>query len=141
MTFKDECPRNERAADKKVAALKCTRDLMGRLAILASKRKLDLQHVFSYPLTPVPLSMCYGDGTMAKTQKSTLLKILENRVPRSSHQTIDAVIIDGNFLLHALPANQPPTYGGLATALGTKSRMGPFEYRASWARLVRARPL
>ena len=54
---------------------------------------------------------------MAKTQKSTLLKILENRVPRSSPQTIDAVIIDGNFLLHALPAHLPPTYGGLATAL------------------------
>ena len=59
VSFKDECVRNKRAVDKKITALKFTQDLMGRLTILASKRKLDLEHVFLYPLTSVTLSKKY----------------------------------------------------------------------------------
>ena len=47
-TFVDDCARNRRTPDKKVAVLKCTRDLMGRLLILASKRDVDLQ----LPISP-----------------------------------------------------------------------------------------
>ena len=48
-TFKLECKSNKRHPDKKVAA--CSHaDLMGRLVMLASKKELDLEYVFRYPL-------------------------------------------------------------------------------------------
>ena len=82
---------------------------MGRLVVLAMKKDLDLEHVMSYPLTTVPLSLCSTDGMMAKTDKSVLLKVLENKVQQhTSPQVVDACIIDGNFLLHTLPATKLP---------------------------------
>ena len=87
---------------------------MGRLALVASKKSLDLEYVFTFPLTPVPLSMFHGDGTMAKTDKSSLFRALENRIDPSSPDSVDAVIVDGNFLLHLLPSGKATTYGVLA---------------------------
>ena len=68
--FKLECKSNKRHPDKKVAALVVTGDLMGPLVILLSKNEIDLEHVFRYPLTPVPLSLCCSDGMMAKTENA-----------------------------------------------------------------------
>ena len=77
---------------------------MGRLVVLAMKKDLDLEHVMSYPLTTVPLSLCSTDGMMAKMDKSVLLKVEQHKSP----QVVDACIIDGNFLLHTLPATKLP---------------------------------
>ena len=102
-TFADECGRNRRTTYKKVAALKCTRDLMGRLVILATKRTLELKRVFQYPLVPLPQSLCNRDEMMAKTNKSQLLNLLEKRVEKGTRPNkIDAYIIDAQFMLHAL---------------------------------------
>ena len=117
LTFKDEGAKGrKKSVDRKIAELKCTRDLMGRLVVLAMKKYLDLEHVMSYPLTTVPLSLCSTDGMMAKTDKSVLLNVLENKVEQhKSPQVVDACIIDGNFLLHTLPATKlPATFGGVA---------------------------
>ena len=117
-TFKNETVRNKRSQNKRVASLICTRDLMGRLLILASNRDLDLKYVFSFPLTPVPLSMCSGDGLMVKTKKSALLDLLEKKVPRhTSPRSVDAYVVDGNYLMHTLPPHLPGTYGGLAAGI------------------------
>ena len=80
---------------------KCSRDLMGRFLIFAPKRHLDLSHVFTFPLTPVPLSLCYCDGTMAKTEKTALFRHLESQVESSfpSSASVDACVVDGGFLL------------------------------------------
>ena len=53
---------------------------------------------------------------MAKTDKSVLLNVFENKVEQhTSPQVVDACIIDGNFLLHTLPATKlPATFGGVA---------------------------
>lgn len=56
-TFQETGATNRRTTDLKIAELKCSRDLMGRLLVLATKKNLDLHHVFSFPLTPVPLSL------------------------------------------------------------------------------------
>ena len=92
---------------------------MGRLVVLASERKLDLQFIFMYPLTPVPLSMFHIDGTMAKTDKSALLSILEGKMTdvQSTSPQASAYIVDGQYLLHTLPPNLPSTYGGLARSI------------------------
>ena len=58
LTFKDEGAKGQKkSVDRKIAELKCTRDLMGRLVVLAMKKDLDLEHVMSYPLTTVPRQM------------------------------------------------------------------------------------
>lgn len=117
LTFKDEgAKRRQKSVDRKIAELKCTRDLMGRLMVLAIKKDLDLEHILSYPLTTVPLSLCCTDGMMAKTDKSALLTLLEEKVQQhDSPRVIDGCIIDGNFLLHTLPAAKlPATLGGVA---------------------------
>ena len=74
---------------------------MGRFLIFAPKRHLDLSHVFPLPLTPVPLSLCYCDGTMAKTEKTALFRHLESKVESSfpSSASVDACVVDGSFLL------------------------------------------
>ena len=87
LTFKQECISNRRSTHRKIAALKCSRDLMGRLLVLATRIHLDLSHVFTFPLTLVPLSLCYCDGTMVKTEKmhSSATWKVKLRVP-SHHQ-------------------------------------------------------
>ena len=112
-TFKDNGKAKKRTQDKRITSLVCTRDLMGRLVIIVCQRKLHLEHVISYPLTPVPLPLCSTDGTMMKTEKSNLLDILENKVPSAMPSSIDACVIDGIFLLHLLPPHIPGTYGAL----------------------------
>lgn len=124
LTFKDEGAKGrKKSVDRKIAELKCTRDLMGRLVVLAMKKNLDLEHVMSYPLTTVPLSLCSTDGMMTKTDKSVLLKVLEEKVEKHmSPLVVDACIIDGNFLLHTLPATKlPATFGGVARSFLVQS--------------------
>ena len=116
LTFKQECNSNRRSTNRKIAELKCSRDLMGRLLVLATRRHLDLSHVFTFPLTPVPLSLCYCDGTMVNTEKTALVRHLESKVessfPSSAH--VNACVVDGSSLLRVLPPNLPITYGKLA---------------------------
>lgn len=80
LTFKENCKSSKQSKDKRIASLVCSRDLLGRLLVLACKQDLDLKHVLSYPLTTVPLSMYSSDGLMVKTDKSALLHLLEDRV-------------------------------------------------------------
>ena len=61
-TFADQGARNKRASNQVLKELRCTRDLFGRIAIIAAKRKIDLEYLLQYPLTPVPLTMCRTDG-------------------------------------------------------------------------------
>ena len=101
LTFKQDGISNRRSTNRNIVELKCSRDLMGRFLIFAPKRHLDLSHVFPLPLTPVPLSLCYCDGTMAKTEKTALFRHLESKVESSfpSSASVDACVVDGSFLL------------------------------------------
>ena len=101
LTFKQDGISNRRSTNRNIAELKCSRDLMGRFLIFAPMRHLDLSHVFTFPLTPVPLSLCYCDGTMAKTEKTALFRHLESKVESSfpSSASVDACVVDGSFRL------------------------------------------
>lgn len=115
LTFSNECAKNKRSQNPKISALKCTSSLMGRLVVLATNKEIDLQHILTYPLTPVPLTMCNADGVMAKTDKSTLFRKLEEFSKSKPPNAADACIVDGNFILYTLPlSNLPKTYEGLA---------------------------
>ena len=113
VTFQNECARNMKAKDKKVAELRCTRDLMGRLTIIGMEKNIDFEYVFTYPLPPVPLSLFSPNLTMAKTNKNSLFQELEKRIMPSQPDTVDAAIIDGPFMLHLIAGKQTGTYSQL----------------------------
>jgi len=88
------------------------------MAFTAATSNIDLEYVFSYPLTPVPLSMCRGDGTMIHTDKSKLFQMLENTVGEHGCPSfVGTYIIDGNFQLHCMSPNQPENYGDLSRSI------------------------
>ena len=92
---------------------------MGRFLIFATRRHLDLSHVFTFPLTPVPLSLCYCDGTMAKTEKTALFRHLESKAKSSfpSPASVEACVVGESFLRRVLPPNIPATYGRIAATI------------------------
>ena len=75
--------------------------------------------MFSYPLTPVPLSLAQLDGTMNKTDKAKLMHALEDRVTSNVPQSTPppapqyVSIQDAMFLIQGL-VEVPATFGGIA---------------------------
>ena len=105
--------------DKKIKELQGTRDLFGRLLYLAVTNDVDLAVVFSYPLTPVPLTLAHVDGSMNKTNKSKLMHKLEEKVETSQPSSYDACAVDAMFLVRSL-VNVPATFGEIAMVLLTR---------------------
>lgn len=89
------------------------RDLFGQLLHISLKKDLDLEKVLTYPLTPVPLSMCHLDGSICKTDKSALMKLLEREVQSQAPQETDVMIYDGFFMLHLIK-DVPATFGNIS---------------------------
>ena len=65
---------NRSSAAATMVEARGTRDLFGRLLYLTSKAQIDMQAVFSYPLTPTPQSLSYLAGFVRKTEKSVLMR-------------------------------------------------------------------
>ena len=96
--------------------LHMVRDLFGSILYLSLEKSINMAEVLTYPLTPVPLSLCHPNGIMLKTKKSALLNALETRVKTVPPDTIDITIIDVTitdaiFLLHLHP-NLLVSFGG-----------------------------
>ncbi|OXU16633.1 hypothetical protein TSAR_013301 [Trichomalopsis sarcophagae] len=53
-------------------AIRLQRDLFGRMLGIAIKEKTDVEKILTFPLTPVPMSLCHLDGSICKTEKSAL---------------------------------------------------------------------
>ena len=92
------------------------RDLFGSFLFLFLQRKVDMAEVFCYPLTPVPLSLCYTDGTILKSPKAKLLTELESRVKSEAPTKIDAAVVNKMFFLHLL-VDLPKTFKQIAIYL------------------------
>ena len=48
------------------------------------------------------MSMCHLDGSIFKTDKSALLKLLEKEVQSTVPRHTDVCLIDGFFLIHCI---------------------------------------
>ncbi|KAL3281732.1 hypothetical protein HHI36_004936 [Cryptolaemus montrouzieri] len=59
--------------DWKIEEEKIQGDLFGRLMGISLEKKVEMEKVLEYPLTPVPLSLCHLDGSINKTDKSKLI--------------------------------------------------------------------
>ena len=66
------------------------------------EKRIDIAEILKYPLTPVPLSMCHIDGTMASTQKDAI-------VP----PYIDFSVLDGMCFLRTI-GEFPDKFGKIA---------------------------
>lgn len=75
------------------------RDLFGHLLGIALENKIDLEKILSYPLTPIPFSLCHIDETICKTDKSALLKCLEKRIKSEKSTYTDVAILDSFFFV------------------------------------------
>ena len=106
-----------KAKDKKIIELKGTRDVFGRLVILATQTTVDLQKVFEYPFTPVPLTLAQIDGSINKTDKSKLMHNFEDHYTETRPPPLGHVYMqDALFLLQAL-VNCPETFGAIAKVI------------------------
>ena len=90
------------------------RDLFGRLLGVAVDQKLDMGEVFRFPLTPMSLSLCHLDGSIYKTDKSALLKLLESQIESCEPSYVRLIVVDGFFVLHTIK-EIPVQYGKIAS--------------------------
>lgn len=117
-TFVNQGARNKRSQNAVVKELRCTQNMFGRIGFIATKTTVDLRYLMTFPLTPVPLAFCHSDGTMVHTDESVLSSLLESNIDdHGKPDNVKAHHIDGNFLLHCLPPNLPPTFGGLSRSI------------------------
>lgn len=98
----------------KVTEVKLQKDLFGRLLAISLEKKIDLAKVLTYPLSPVPLSMCQIEGIIHKTSKAALTATLESKVQEhNAPQFIDVKVVDGFFLFHTMK-QVPVTFGNVS---------------------------
>lgn len=86
--------------NEKVQEIRLQRDLFGRMLGIAIKEKTDVEKILTFPITPVPMSLCHLDGSICKTEKSALKSCfqLSDDLP----QQVNIRIIDGFYLLHCI---------------------------------------
>ena len=92
--------------------------LFRRLLAVAQQRDVNLEQVLSHELAPVPPSLYNDGGTMRKTTKADLAKILESNCDKIqalavSHDNHTAYIIHGMALLQALDESKFDTFNEL----------------------------
>ncbi len=106
LNFAAENRKQSKTSTRKVNAAEGVRDVFGRILAVVAKTSdtIDLDHVLSYPITEVPLSLAHSDGIPLKTDKATLTKVLESRqdavLTDSDIPPIKATVIDGGIMLH-----------------------------------------
>ena len=101
-------------ASGKEIILKYDRNLFARMMILAQSRQMDMKHVLTYCLGPLPWSLATVDGALSKTGKSTLMDILIDGVDPAENIPANACfIVDAMATLQAL-TQVPETFRKLA---------------------------
>ena len=91
------------------------------MVLLATKAKIQLDHVLSFPITQYPLAITHSDGQLLKTTKSKLSNMLETYQTsnNTSDVVFDAALFDGGFVLHSYWSSlgRIANYGSLAKYL------------------------
>lgn len=96
-------------------------DSFSRLVVVAKKRSIDLEEIFRYELTPVPLALVRSDGSLNKTAKCSLLAELEatasvvGQLPCSPLES--AVIVDAMMLVQMFKPESSSTFGDVGALL------------------------
>ena len=72
--------------------------LYSRLLILSQQRSIDLNHIFSYELSPLPFSLFDEYGDMKKGVKASLMTKLTVYTIAATPSNVE--VIDGNAMLY-----------------------------------------
>lgn len=119
MNFSAEVVKSKNHKDKKIDQVKDERNLLGHMLRIAIGNQIDVQTLFSHPLTTVPHSLAHFDGTMLPNKKNELTTLLVSDSQQSdsqqSHHSIlhDVDIIDGFYFLRSI-CESPTKYGDFA---------------------------
>lgn len=70
---------------QQMASAESDRDLFGRLLVVSKDRKIDLETLFEYELSTVPVAIANPDGSLFKSNKAQTLKDLETEASASLH--------------------------------------------------------
>ncbi|KAK6175748.1 hypothetical protein SNE40_014141 [Patella caerulea] len=109
-TFTNQDKLKMRTKSGKDVALQSDRKLFSRLLIISQHRKIDLKEVMKYSLGPLSYPLASLNGSLAKTNKSALLHLIEKQSQNHKEDAypVDAaLIIDGMALIQALPKQLP----------------------------------
>lgn len=98
----------------KVKEVKMQRDVFGRLLYASLENKIDIEKALSYPLAPIPFSLCHINGSICKTPKSVVInELLQYQTEIVDPPEADIHLVDGFYLLHTLK-NVPNCYGKIS---------------------------
>ncbi|XP_065197855.1 uncharacterized protein LOC135829379 [Sycon ciliatum] len=91
--------------------LRSDRSTFSRIALIAQTRQMDMRHVLSYPLGPLPWALATTSGSLVKTSKSALLPLLTDKaiVDDSTHPHDGALIVDAMALLRSMKTSSLPS--------------------------------
>ena len=81
VNFAAENTKTRTSSTPKVQTAEGVRDGFARILFLESQtsKTFDFQHILTFPITDVPLSLAHSDGTPNKTDKAALTKLLERK--------------------------------------------------------------
>ena len=101
-----------------MSSIKVDKELFQKFLVISKSRDIDLEHVLSYELSPVPLSITCMNGEMRKTTKSLLLKELAVDVKEIydlpiEHLYNSCVVIDLMGIVQSIKAGDSKTFGDL----------------------------
>ncbi|CAH1645610.1 unnamed protein product [Spodoptera littoralis] len=102
LNFRTAAPKQTMSVAGKLLSIQMQRDLFGQLFSLSLEHTLNVDKVLAYPLTPVPLALCHIDGTICKTDKSALLKMLQKEIDSNPPERCDVIVYDGFFIMHSI---------------------------------------
>ena len=114
--------KNKKTRMKNKKSVDVNRDILARLLYISTKKgkTIDFEKALRYPLSEVPLSICSADGSIRKTNKSKLAKLLLSRIGDNTSPDITKgstiYIIDLMALLRTM-TNIPETFEDLAMQL------------------------
>lgn len=118
-TFSDQAKTKKKSAAGKDVILRADKKLFSRLLIIGQSRKIDVREILSYSLGTVSYPLASTDGSLAKTDKSALMDLLEtkggdclvDKVPSDG-----AILFDGMAVIQAI-RSRPSTFGELAETI------------------------
>ena len=76
-TFSDQAKTKKKSAAGKDVILRADKKLFSRLLIIGQSKNIDLREILSYSLGTVSYPLASMDGSLAKTNKSALMDLLE----------------------------------------------------------------
>ena len=80
-----------RQKSKKIDSTYINRNILSTLVSYSVKsgKAIDFTEALKFPLSPVPLSLCHGDGTKRKNKKSDLIGIILNYQTEEVHPKVE----------------------------------------------------